>query len=243
MLAPKIIYQDNQILVINKPSELVVNRAESVKGKTLQDWMEEEVLQDLKSQEINQANEVFVKRSGLVHRLDKDTSGVMVLAKTATTFTNLQKQFKQRKVHKTYLALVHGKVAPKTGDIKMPLGRQPENRKRFTVRLGGRMSETKYQVLQIIDDFSLVEVEPKTGRTHQIRVHLKHIGHPLVSDPIYLGKKRLKQDQLWCSRLFLHAQSLSFIHPQTRKRLSFKAPLASQLMDSFEKHFKIKPSL
>ncbi len=244
MLIPKVIYQDDQILVIDKPSGLVVNRAKSVRGKTLQDWIEKKfkinssLRQNRENYELKIASE-FVRRSGIVHRLDKDTSGVMIVAKTLQAFTNLQRQFKQRKVRKKYLALTHGKVEPKVGDIRMPLGRQSENRKKFTVRLGGRQAETKYQVLKIIDDLSLVVVTPKTGRTHQIRVHLKHIDHPLVADPIYLGKKRLKQDQTWCPRLFLHAHSLSFFHPQTKKRLIFKARLPEDLHHSLQNHFGI----
>lgn len=236
MLIPKVIYQDDQILVVDKPSGLVVNRAESVRGKTLQDWTEKKL--KVKSAKLK-VNKDFINRSGIVHRLDKDTSGVMVVAKTFQAFANLQKQFKQRKVRKTYLALTHGKVEPKVGDIRMPLGRQPENRKKFTVRLGGRQAETKYRVLKIIDDLSLMVVTPKTGRTHQIRVHLKHIDHPLVADPIYLGEKRLKQDQAWCPRLFLHAHSLSFFHPQTKKRLIFQARLPEDLHYSLQNHFGI----
>lgn len=242
MLAPKIIYEDKEILVINKPSGLVVNRAESVKGKTLQDWTEKEFrIKNLESR-INGKSD-FAKRSGIVHRLDKDTSGVMVIARNPKAFENLQSQFKQRKVRKIYLALVHSKVEPRVGDIRMPLSRQPKQRKKFGVRLGGKMSETKYQLLKVYDQYSLLQLKPKTGRTHQLRVHLSHIGYPIVADPIYLGQKRLKQDQTWCSRLFLHARNLSFIHPQTKKRLVFKATLAKDLRLSFEKHFKVKIQL
>lgn len=245
MAEPKIIFQDNEILIINKPSGLVVNRAESVKGKTLQDWIENNVKCQMSN--VKCASD-FVRRSGVVHRLDKDTSGVIVIAKTPQAFTNLQKQFKERKVIKKYLALVHGQVEPKIGDIKMPLARDPVDRKKFSVRLGGRISITNYKVLQVYDEsihhtsfkprglkdlksrkLSLLEVMPKTGRTHQIRVHLKHIGHPIVSDPIYLGKKRLKEDKKWCPRLFLHAKYLSFFHPKTGKRMEFKAKLPDRL--------------
>lgn len=256
MLTPKIIFQDKDILMINKPSGLVVNRAESVRVKTLQDWLEQDysgwdwaTLRALKESE---RTENFINRSGVVHRLDKDTSGVIVVAKNAETFKYLQKQFKERRVIKKYLCLVHDKVEPKIGDIKMPLARSLKDRKKFSVRLGGRASVTNYKVLQVYDEsihhtsfkprglkdlkdrrFSLLEVMPKTGRTHQIRVHLKHIGHPIVSDPIYLGKKRLKQDGEWCPRLFLHAQYLSFIHPKTGKRVEFKAKIPKELCLKF----------
>jgi len=236
MLSPKIIFQDDDILIINKPSGLVVNRAESVKGKTLQDWIENQ-FSIFNFQFSNKNEEDFIRRSGIVHRLDKDTSGVLVVAKNAKTFKYLQKQFKERRVVKKYLCLVHDKVEPRVGDIKMPLGRNPEDRKKFTVRLEGRKAVTEYKVLKHIKKasqlFSLLEVNLKTGRTHQIRVHLKHIGHPIVSDPIYLGEKRLRGDKEWCSRLFLHAQYLSFIHPKTGKRVEFKGEIPKELCLKF----------
>ncbi|MFC1711256.1 RluA family pseudouridine synthase [Patescibacteria group bacterium] len=226
MLTPIIIYQDDDILVINKPSGLVVNRAESVKAETLQDWVEKNIKLDIKTGKLEEA---FSKRSGIVHRLDKDTSGVLVIAKNSKAFLNLQKQFKLRKVEKKYLSLVHGKVEPKIGDIKMPLARQLTDRKKFTVRLGGRSSATYYKVVKRFLKnerfFSLLEVKPMTGRTHQIRVHLKHIGYPLVADPIYLGTKRLLEDKKWCQRLFLHALNLKFFHPTSGKQKEFKAEI------------------
>ena len=232
MVEPKIIFQDDDILIINKPSGLVVNRAESVKEKTLQDWIEREI-KILEIKKLRKENQDFYRRSGIVHRLDKDTSGVMVVAKDAKTFKDLQKQFKERKVIKKYLCLAHGKVKPKVGDIKMPLARKPTDRKKFAVRLGGRHAITEYKVLKNIirnkETFSLLEINLKTGRTHQIRVHLKHIGYPLVSDPIYLGEKRLKKDKKWCPRLFLHAKYLSFFHPKIRKRAEFEAELSMEL--------------
>lgn len=239
MLIPKIIFQDNDILVIDKPSGLVVNRAESVRSATLQDWIEENF-------KFSPPADGFSCRSGVVHRLDKDTSGVMVIAKNAKSFIFLQKQFKQRKVIKKYLTLVHGKVEPRVGDIKMPLARNPQDRKKFIVRLGGKMAITEYMVLKLFKHrclknantgvwLSLLEINLKTGRTHQIRVHFKHLGHPIVADPIYLGKKMLKQDKKWCLRLFLHAKFLSFLNPKTRKRIGFESRLAKDLDESLNK--------
>jgi 23S rRNA pseudouridine1911/1915/1917 synthase len=224
---PQIIYQDQEILIINKPYGLVVNRAESVKQKTLQDWVEKKF--DFINPQKNTKSLDFIKRSGIVHRLDKDTSGAMVIAKNIKCFKHMQQQFQQRQVEKKYLALAHGKLEPKSGDIKMPLARQLKNRKKFAVRLSGRQAITYYQVKKYLhkdgEKFSLVKLQPKTGRTHQLRVHLKHLGHPIVSDPIYLGKKRQKQDELWCPRLFLHAQCLKFQHPELNKKLEFEAEL------------------
>ena len=231
MKNPKVIFEDNWVLVIDKPSGLVVNRAESVKGKTLQDWVEERVKLE--------GSEVFLKRSGVVHRLDKDTSGVMVLAKNEKAFVGLQRQFKERKVKKKYLALVHGVLEPKVGDIKLPLGRKPSDRKKFGVRIRGKMAKTEYLRKEIYRKgekrYSLVELKPETGRTHQLRVHLKHLGYPIAGDVIYLSKKRLKQDQEWCSRLFLEAKSLSFIHPKTGKREEYEVELAKDLKESLGK--------
>lgn len=225
MKQPIIIFEDDQILVINKPSGLVVNRAETVKEQTLQDWIERKTGIFKKLRKDNNFN----KRSGVVHRLDKDTSGLMVIAKTAQSFADLQQQFKQRKVKKKYLALVHGRLEPRSGDIKLPLGRKPQDRRKFIVRLKGRQAVTEYQVKEYLrrgeEWFSLVELDLKTGRTHQIRVHLRHLGHSLVTDRIYLGRQRFKKDQKWCPRLFLHASYLSFFHPKTGQQREFYAEL------------------
>jgi 23S rRNA pseudouridine1911/1915/1917 synthase len=220
---PNILYEDDFLLVLEKPAGLVVNRSESVKQKTLQDLLEEKYS--------FKGKDVFFRRSGIVHRLDKDTSGVMVAAKKKEAFLNLQAQFKKRKVLKNYICLVHGKLEPKLGNINLPLARNPENRKKFTVRLGGRKALTFYKRLKFFsaEKLSLVEIELKTGRTHQIRVHLSYLGYPLVSDLIYLGEKRLKKDLLWCSRLFLHAKKLGFNHPKTGEFKEFESKLSKDL--------------
>lgn len=234
---PKIVYEDDFILVVEKPAGLVVNRAQSVKTKTLQDWMERK-LPTVSSQQVGN-NKEFLNRSGLVHRLDKKTSGLMVLAKTAQAFEILQAQFKERTVIKKYLTLVHGKVVPSEGTIKGPIKRNPANPFRFAVIIGGRPAETNYKVLDYYENFkekdpgrkyySLIEVGLKTGRTHQIRVHFSHLKHPIAADDIYCGRKTFRRDLQWCPRLFLHAAYLEFKHPETEKRLKFEIKLPKDL--------------
>jgi len=224
LLTPKIIYEDKFILVINKPAGMVVNRAETTKEKTIQDWVENYL--KIKNRGIGD-------RAGIVHRLDKETSGLLLIAKTLKAFENLQKQFKQRKVEKRYLALVHGKVKPKQGIIEAPITRSPYDRKKFGVFLGGRPAKTSYKVKKNYtldaERFTLLELVPTTGRTHQIRVHLKYLGHSVVADEKYAGRKTARKDRQWCPRQFLHASSLGFVHPQTKKRVKFTSSLPSEL--------------
>ncbi len=226
MIKISIIYEDPTILVIDKPAGLTVNRAESVKEATVQDWMADRISLSENPSCIKQAE--FINRGGLVHRLDKHTSGLMVLAKTCEAFENLIDQFKNRQVKKIYYALVHGRVIPKSGFINLPIKRNPLNRRRFTVKVDGRMSTTRYEVITYYPSLSYLRLFPKTGRTHQLRVHLQFLGHPIVSDSLYLGK-RLKEDLFWCPRLFLHAYSLTINHPIQKKNMSFTSPLPNAL--------------
>lgn len=215
-----VIFEDQLLLVIDKPAGVTVNKADTTRNQlTIED----------------QLSQSGLPRRGIVHRLDKDTSGLLVIAKTAAALADLQAQFKKRQVKKTYLALVHGRVEPKSGSINLPVGRNPLNRQRFTVLITGRPAVTGYQTVTAYSDYSLLQVFPKTGRTHQIRIHFKHLNHPLVSDPLYLGKKRLKQDRVWCPRLFLHSQSLSFTHPQNHRIINLEAPLPYDLQAALEK--------
>lgn len=225
----QIIYQDNDLLVINKPSGIVVNRAESVKEETIQDFMDSSFPLSF----INPNEREFNSRSGVVHRLDKETSGLMVLAKNNEAFQKLKLQFKNRQTKKRYVALVHGKLEPKKGTVNLPLKRNPLNRMRFTVKTDGKMARTEYEVEALKktekgQDFSLLSINLKTGRTHQIRVHFSFLGFPLVSDPIYLGK-RLKDDLLWCPRIFLHAKYLAFFHPHDNRLMKFNSELPEDL--------------
>jgi 23S rRNA pseudouridine1911/1915/1917 synthase len=276
----EIISQDQDIVVVNKPAGLVVNLSKTTSSGTLQDWMtaylKKHHLELNKSdwqslvpldfnQEYGTAQEIFNQRQGLVHRLDKNTSGVMVLAKNPGSLVNLLAQFKHRQVKKQYICLVHGKLRVPEGVITAPVGRSSTNRLNFAVQLTGRTAKTRYKLKQyfpslntqrltanycqqdqtshlslknlkeflkrmkIYQGFSLVNCWPKTGRTHQIRVHLKHWNHPLVGDAQYLGKKRAKLDSLWCKRQFLHASQLVFAHPRTNKQVTYQSPLATDL--------------
>lgn len=226
-VSPQIIFEDESVLVIDKPYGVVVNRADSTSGvETIQDFSEGKIRK-------SETDEEFNSRGGIVHRLDKDTSGVLVIAKTSETFQNLKNQFKDRKTVKKYLALVHGKVVPDFGVIDAPIERSPFNRMHFGVFPGGREAVTGYKLIKLIERnggiYSFLEIEPKTGRTHQIRVHMKYIGHPIVSDPIYGGRKQIRGDLKWCPRLFLQATELSFFHPMTGELINFEAELPVEL--------------
>jgi 23S rRNA pseudouridine1911/1915/1917 synthase len=230
----KIIYEDNDILVVDKPAGMTVNRAETTKGEvTVQDWMERKF--GIKNQESKIENESdFYNRGGVVHRLDKETSGVLILAKNPVAFFELQRQFKERIVKKVYIALVHGKLVPGEGEIKVPVGRLPWNRTQFGIVAGGRDSVTFYRVLAYYRGkdgklFTLVEIDPKTGRTHQIRVHLKYIGYPIFADFLYAGRKTARDDRRELGRVFLHAGKISFVHPKTGEKVQFESPMPGEL--------------
>src|SRR3989338_284491 len=220
---PKIIYEDEAMLVINKPAGLVVNRSET-STYTLQDWIETRV----HSRGVRNSHPGSEFRSGIVHRLDKETSGVLVIAKTPEVLVALQRQFKERRVVKTYVALVYGKLVPRQGVIAVPIGRNRRNRAKFAVMSGGRPAETAYEVKRYYPEYTLVELKPTTGRTHQLRVHLNYFGHPVVGDERYAGaKQRQVARQKWGQHL-LHAQSLSLIHPVTGKQMKWQAELPAE---------------
>jgi len=250
---PKIIFEDKDLLVLDKPAGMIVNEADTTKDLvTVQDWVEEhlkirstkheirnksENSNDQNSFEFRNSDFDFRIRAGIVHRLDKETSGILLVAKTLSAFIHLQAQFKERKVQKTYIALAHGKIQPEEGKIDVAVGRLPWNRKRFGVLSGGRESVTKYKVLSIKylvsgksrEPLSLIELSPKTGRTHQIRVHLQYIKHPIFSDPLYGGRKTSRNDRKLLPRVFLHASKISFFHPKTNELVNFESPLPADL--------------
>lgn len=240
-----VLFEDDDLLVIDKPSGVVVNRAQSIKEPTIQDWMDATYhIQQISSIAIDQAIiDEFKSRSGVVHRLDKETSGVLLLSKNPSSFSALKAQFKDRTVKKSYSALVHGEVVPKDGEVNAPVGRLPWNRMRFGVFPDGREAHTRYHVdCHYTDDkknaYSLLTAYPTTGRTHQIRVHLQYIRHPIVSDLLYGGRKQARDDRVWCRRLFLHAQTLQFMQPMTGKKITITSPLPehlSQILSSFKR--------
>ncbi|PIZ68388.1 RluA family pseudouridine synthase, partial [Candidatus Roizmanbacteria bacterium CG_4_10_14_0_2_um_filter_36_35] len=226
---------------LDKPSGWVVNDAETTKGqKTVQDWLRQNFQFSIFSfQEM---------RNGIVHRLDKETSGILLVAKTPEAFVELQRQFKERIVKKTYFALVHGKVEPAEGEINAPVGRTSWNRERFGITLEGKEAKTKYKVLSRFTRlvypvrascFSLVELYPESGRTHQIRVHMQYRGYPLVGDEFYAGKKTAAEDRKWCPRVFLHAAKISFLNPKTGKPVEFKSSLPEEL-ENVLSSFRVK---
>ncbi|MDH5174158.1 MAG: RluA family pseudouridine synthase [Elusimicrobiota bacterium] len=212
-----IIYEDKAIIVLNKPAGMVVHPACGNYSGTLVNALLYHFpgLARGKFPDIN--------RVGIVHRLDKDTSGVMVVAKNNTSLSFLAKQFENKKVEKVYLALVFGKIVNPEGSIEAPVGRKITDRRKMAVTsIRSRQAITDFTVREILGDFTFLEVRPKTGRTHQIRVHLAHIGHPIVGDSEY---GRPAAENLGVSRQLLHAHKLGFVHPVKKDWVRFTAPL------------------
>ncbi len=259
----KIIFEDSHFLALDKPAGLVVDKADTNKDTTLEDILVSEL-------------KINLPRGGIVHRLDKDTSGVLLVAKTQQALDVLQKQFQDRQTKKEYIALVHGQVLEK-GKVEGAIGRNPGNREKFIVMEAGKEAVTEYepdqrlrtcfarpcdsqeQVLafsvqslttifqdfnkiqtrklekQKYGEFTLLRCFPKTGRTHQIRVHLKYINHPIVCDEKYVGRKMFRLDHRWCPRMFLHAAKIGFNHPATGEWMELEAELPEDLKETLKK--------
>ncbi len=217
-----ILYEDEDLAVLNKPSGVVVYPAAgNRRGTLVQGLLHARTLSGVGAPE----------RPGVVHRLDKETSGVIVFAKSDMAYYDLIRQFKDRHIHKTYLAVVHGCVEEDEGRIEAPIGRDLHHRQRMGVReRGGRPAITEFRVLKRLKDTTLLRVSPHTGRTHQIRVHLTAIGHPIVGDSLYGRKNRSKSAE----RLMLHAWKLRLTHPQTGQRLEFSAPAPPEFRSYLE---------
>ncbi len=208
-----ILYEDEDLVVVDKPSGLVVYPgAGNTRGTLLQGLLHGRTLASVGAPE----------RPGVVHRLDKETSGAIVFAKSDLAYYELIRQFKERQVEKIYLALVHGWVRGDRGIVEAPIGRARHERRRMEVRCwGGRPATTEWRVLVRLREATLLLVRPQTGRTHQIRVHLTSIGHPIVGDPLYGRKNRTPP----APRMMLHAWKLRLTHPRTGQSLEFTAPL------------------
>jgi 23S rRNA pseudouridine1911/1915/1917 synthase len=210
-----VVFEDEDLLVVNKQPGLVVHPAPGHPSGTLVNALLAH------RPDIVQAD-IDPQRPGIVHRLDKDTSGLLVVAANRETQRALQAQFKAREIEEAYLALLHGHLTPKHAAIEAPIGRDPRDRKRMSVlQEGGRYARTKYEVQEHLADFTLVEAKLITGRTHQLRVHFASIGYPIVGDEKY-GRRR---EETEAPRQLLHARRLAFTHPRTGERLTFDAEL------------------
>jgi len=208
-----ILYEDTTLLILNKPAGLVVHPGAGHATGTL--------VHGLLAHTRQLSSVAGPAKPGLVHRLDKDTSGLMVVAKDDAAHRALAKQFADRTVRRTYVAIVRGRVPRERGVIAAPLGRHPKDRQRVAVQPAGRGREaiTHYRVLGRFPGMTLLELTPQTGRTHQLRVHLAHLGHPIVGDPKYSGSARGP-----ATRQLLHAARLGFVHPATGELVEFTAP-------------------
>ena len=237
------IFEDNEILVLDKPSGVVVNRSNTYAGQTVQDFVEDQI-------DFTESDEdsEFKSRSGVVHRLDKDASGLMVVALTQPMFNHLKAQFKNRTIKKEYLALAHGKFAKDWDEINFPIARS-ENTARMAARPisstltvgdadlrpapGEKEARTEFFVEKRFVNFTLLRVSIHTGRMHQIRVHLLAYNHPIVGDPLYFQKKRKHAWDKKLGRLFLHSTKLGFTDLSGEKQTS-ESPLPKEL-ESFLK--------
>jgi 23S rRNA pseudouridine1911/1915/1917 synthase len=216
-----VLYEDEDLIVVNKPAGMVVHAGAGAARGTL----------------VNALLHHFGKlsslggnlRPGIVHRLDRGTSGAMVVARNDVAHRLLAEQFRSRAVSKTYVALLHGRISRDAGTIERPISRDPQRRTRMTARLGhGRAAQTDWRVLLRLGNLSLIEAEPRTGRTHQIRAHFAAAGHPLVGDTLYGAPRQVRAGGASLNplgRVFLHAARLSFAHPRTGATIEVRAPL------------------
>ncbi|HZN11749.1 MAG TPA: RluA family pseudouridine synthase [Blastocatellia bacterium] len=228
----QIVFEDDDLVVVNKPAGMVVHPGAGVTSGTLANALIHHFGQLSRTQ--------GALRPGIVHRLDVGTSGLIVVAKTDRAHLALAEQFAERRVLKSYRALAYGLVRANEGRVEAPIGRDPRNRVKMAVRKAGegRAALTFYRVVERFSEFTLLDVEIKTGRTHQIRVHLAHLKHPVVGDATYDGGRantirdaRLRAAVARLGRPFLHAARLSFAHPTSGEVISFAAPLPAELED------------
>lgn len=218
-----IVFEDEALIVIDKPAGLVVHPAAGNWSGTLMNAL------------LHHAPALAgVPRAGIVHRLDKDTSGLLVVAKTLAAQTDLVRQLQARTVKRDYQALARG-VVVRGGTVDAPIGRHPTQRTKMAVVIGGKPARTHYRVVETFASCTLIECSLETGRTHQIRVHLEHIGHPLVGDPVY-GRRlnRVPRGPAF-ARQFLHARKLGLVHPVSGKTMTWKSPLPEDMEELLEK--------
>lgn len=217
----EIVYEDNDVAVVYKPEGLVVHPANGNNEGTLVNGL-------LYAMEINDTiNDV--KRPGIVHRIDKDTSGLLMIAKNDIALKSLQAQLKEHSCNRVYIALVYGEIQENKGRIEAPISRDPEDRKKMAVVAGGKTAITNFKVLERFKGFTLIECKLETGRTHQIRVHMKYIGHPLVGDKVYGPKKTIGD-----TGQYLHAKTIGFVHPITNEYMEFSHDIPSYFNDKIE---------
>lgn len=212
-----IVYEDEYLMVINKPSGLVVHPGSGNKDNTL--------VNGLMYYTKNLSDIGDSDRPGIVHRLDKDTSGLMLVAKENKTHEILSEEFKKHNIHREYIALVDGVIEVSQGTIDAPIKRSKENYQKMTVASGGKKAITNFEVIKRYKNNTLIRLVLETGRTHQIRVHMSYIGYPIHNDPVYNKKVSTSFGQ------FLHSEYLKFIHPITKKELEFRCPLPDEFKD------------
>lgn len=222
----EIVYQDDDLAVINKPQGLVVHPCSSTKSGTLVNGLL------MKIKDLSGINGEL--RPGIVHRLDKDTSGLLVIAKNDFAHVNLAEQIKNKTCHRNYLAVLDGNLPDESGRIETFIKRDPKDRMKMSVQSDGRRAITDYKVLKRFEKCCLVEFSLQTGRTHQIRVHCKYLNHPIVGDKLYGKEVKDLQGQL------LHAYKLSFTHPRTGKFMTFEANLPQYFTDFLKKQREIE---
>ncbi len=242
-----ILYEDDEIIAINKPAGIVVHPAHSIRSGTVVNALLWHVSQT--NEELSpglEGGDTEGLRPGIIHRLDKDTSGILLAAKSLYAQQYLAQAFKDRNVHKTYLALVWGDMPRPTGIINAPIGRHPHERALYAIVPDGKAAVTKWEVLERYGLWTYIKCFPETGRTHQIRVHLAHLGHPVFGDPLYGGRNRQlgrlssaqrnlsAQGLALCLGQFLHAHELDVPHPATKERMKLVAPLPEGLQKILE---------
>jgi 23S rRNA pseudouridine1911/1915/1917 synthase len=210
-----IVYEDDDIIVVNKANGVVVHPAAGINHGTLVNGLM------YHSKELSQKNGTF--RPGIVHRIDAYTTGLLVVAKNDKAHEILAKQLEEKTTHRKYIALVWGVIQNDTGLIDAPIGRDPKDRKKMAVVVGGKEAITHFKVLERYTSTTLIELQLETGRTHQIRAHMNYIGYPIVNDPVY-GKRKLIDESGQC----LHAKTLGFMHPSTGKYMEFTSELPAK---------------